>query len=58
MSGRQRTALDVELAAVDGPQRLAQSQPTLTIVGILPSLEGTQHLGSERFMDFIVVKVL
>ncbi|MNJ55667.1 hypothetical protein D3C77_511740 [compost metagenome] len=58
MSGRQRTALDVEFAAVDRAQRLSQPQAMLTVVEVFPGLEGAQYLGGEGFMDFVVVKVL
>src|SRR5690606_30265526 len=58
MAGCQRTTLDVEFGPINGAQRRLQPQPRFTVLRILPGLEGTEHLGGEGFMDFVVIEVL
>ncbi|MNE92404.1 hypothetical protein D3C80_1901220 [compost metagenome] len=58
MPGSQGAALDVELAAVDRPQRCVEPQPALAVTGIFPGLERTQHLRGEGLMDLVVIEIL
>ncbi|MNE25986.1 hypothetical protein D3C80_1193350 [compost metagenome] len=58
MAGRQRAAFDIELAAVDGPQRCFEAQAAFAVLGVFPRLQGAKHLGSEGFVDLVVIEVL
>src|SRR5690606_41660186 len=54
----QRSAVDVQLAAVDAAQRLVQAELLLGEAGVLPRLERGQYLGGERLVDLVEVEVL
>ena len=58
MPGGERGAGDVDLAAVDRPERLVEAEPLRAEGGILPGPERHQHLRGECLVDLVEVEVL
>src|SRR3954471_19885 len=58
VSGCQRGAVDVQLAAVDGAEGLVEAEARLAEVWILPRLERCEHGRGESLVNLIEVEVL
>src|ERR671910_2565055 len=58
MADRDRTALDVELRAVDGAEGAGEPEPLAAEFLRLPGLERAEHLRGEGLVDLVEVEVL
>src|ERR1700677_3668584 len=55
---RQTAALDVELGAIDGAEHCRKAQFFLAERGVVPRLEGAQHLSREGLVNLVKIEVL
>src|ERR1700761_3118355 len=58
VAGTERATVDVELGAIDRPERLVASELLRAERRVLPCLEGAEDLSGERLVDLVGVEVL